>query len=74
MNTNELVSRRSSKSDLARIDAHEARQEKQEELPDLTDEMLPSRRSKRATYRVVTKMLIRARPGLAIERTSSAHV
>jgi len=40
MNVNKPVSRRSLKSDLARVDAHAVKPEEYEELPDLTDEML----------------------------------
>ena len=40
MNANNFVSRRSLKSDLARVDAHEIRREEYAELPELTDEML----------------------------------
>ncbi len=40
MNANKSVSRRSLKSDLARVDAHVVRPEEYEELPELTEEML----------------------------------
>jgi hypothetical protein len=40
MTANKLASRRSLKSDLARIDAHTVKPEEYEELPELTDEML----------------------------------
>ncbi len=40
MNVNRPASRRSLKSDLARVDAHAVKPEEYEELPDLTDEML----------------------------------
>ena len=40
MNANNFVSRRSLKSDLARVDAHEIKREEYAELPELTDEML----------------------------------
>jgi uncharacterized protein (DUF4415 family) len=40
MNANKLASRRSLKSDLARIDAHVMQPQEYEELPELTEEML----------------------------------
>jgi uncharacterized protein (DUF4415 family) len=40
MNANKLASRRSSKSDLARVDAHVVKAQEYEELPELTEEML----------------------------------
>ena len=40
MTANKLASRRSLKSDLARVDAHTVKPEEYEELPELTDEML----------------------------------
>ena len=40
MNANRPASRRSLKSDLARVDAHAVKPEEYEELPELTDEML----------------------------------
>jgi uncharacterized protein (DUF4415 family) len=40
MNANKPASRRSLKSDLARVDAHTVGAEEYEELPELTDEML----------------------------------
>ena len=40
MNANNPVSRRSLKSDLARVDAHEIKPQEYAELPELTDEML----------------------------------
>ena len=40
MNANNFVSRRSLKSDLARVDAHEIKREEYAELPELTEEML----------------------------------
>lgn len=40
MNANKLASRRSLKSDLARVDAHVVKAEEYEELPELTDDML----------------------------------
>ena len=40
MIANKLGSRRSLKSDLARVDAHQVRPEEYEELPELTDDML----------------------------------
>jgi uncharacterized protein (DUF4415 family) len=40
MNAKKPASRRSLKSDLARVDAHKARPEEYEELPQLTEEML----------------------------------
>ena len=40
MTANKPVSRRSLKSDLARVDAHAVRSEEYEELPELTEEML----------------------------------
>ena len=40
MTAKKRVSRRASKSDLARVDAHKIRAEEYEELPELTDEML----------------------------------
>jgi len=40
MNENKPASRRSLKSDLARVDAHKVRPEEYEELPDLTEDML----------------------------------
>ena len=40
MNVNRPKSRRSLKSDLARVDAHAVKPEEYEELPELTEEML----------------------------------
>ena len=40
MTANKAASRRSSKSDLARVDAHRVRPDEYEELPELTDDML----------------------------------
>ncbi|TAK52779.1 MAG: hypothetical protein EPO25_12725 [Gammaproteobacteria bacterium] len=40
MTVKKRASRRSSGSDLARVDAHRIRREEYQELPDLTDEML----------------------------------
>ncbi|MBC7625258.1 MAG: BrnA antitoxin family protein [Aeromicrobium sp.] len=40
MNVNKSASRRSSKSDLARVDAHVVKAKEYEELPELTEEML----------------------------------
>jgi len=40
MNVKKTVSRRSSKSDLARIDAHKIKAAEYEELPELTEAML----------------------------------
>ncbi len=40
MNVNRPASRRSLKSDLARVDAHAVKPEEYEELPELTEEML----------------------------------
>lgn len=40
MNANNGVSRRSLRSDLARVDAHRVQPEEYEELPELTDDML----------------------------------
>ena len=40
MNANNPVLRRSLKSDLARVDAHEIKPQEYAELPELTDEML----------------------------------
>jgi uncharacterized protein (DUF4415 family) len=40
MNANKPASRRSLKSDLARVDAHKLQPDEYEELPELTDEML----------------------------------
>ena len=40
MNANKPGSRRSSKSDLARVDAHVVKAEEYEDLPELTEEML----------------------------------
>lgn len=40
MTANKPESRRSLKSDLARVDAHKVRPEEYDELPELTDEML----------------------------------
>ena len=40
MNANNPVSRRSLKSDLARVDAHKIKPEEYAELPELTEEML----------------------------------
>ena len=40
MNANKPVSRRSLKSDLARVDAHIVKKGEYEELPELTEEML----------------------------------
>jgi len=40
MNANKTASRRSLKSDMARVDAHTLKQEEYEDLPELTDEML----------------------------------
>ena len=40
MNVNKPASRRSLKSDLARVDAHKVQREEYKELPELTDNML----------------------------------
>ncbi len=40
MNANKLASRRSLKSDLARVDAHQIQPKEYAELPELTEEML----------------------------------
>ena len=40
MNANKPASRRSLKSDLARVDAHKIKKGEYEELPELTEEML----------------------------------
>ena len=40
MNANKPASRRSLKSDLARVDAHVVKKNEYEELPELTEEML----------------------------------
>lgn len=40
MNVNKPASRRSLKSDLARVDVHKVRPEEYEELPELTEDML----------------------------------
>ena len=40
MNANKLASRRSLKSDLARVDAHVVKAAEYRELPELTDDML----------------------------------
>ena len=40
MNANKPASRRSLKSDLARVDAHEVQPEEYDELPELTEDML----------------------------------
>ncbi len=40
MNANKPASRRSLKSDLVRIDAHQVQPDEYEELPELTDDML----------------------------------
>ena len=40
MNRNKPASRRSLKSDLARVDAHVVKAEEYDELPELTDDML----------------------------------
>ena len=40
MNANKPASRRSLKSDLARVDAHVVKAEEYDELPELTDDML----------------------------------
>jgi uncharacterized protein (DUF4415 family) len=40
MNVNRPASRRSLKSDLARVDSHTVKPEEYEELPELTEEML----------------------------------
>ena len=40
MNVNKPASRRSLKSDLARVDAHKVKPEEYKELPELTDDML----------------------------------
>ena len=40
MNANKPASRRSLKSDLARVDAHKVKASEYEELPELTEEML----------------------------------
>ena len=40
MNANKPASRRSLKSDFARVDAHKVKPEEYEELPELTDDML----------------------------------
>jgi uncharacterized protein (DUF4415 family) len=40
MNANKNASRRSLKSDMARVDAHNLKKEEYEDLPELTEEML----------------------------------
>jgi len=40
MNANKNASRRSLKSDMARVDAHTLKKEEYEDLPELTEEML----------------------------------
>jgi hypothetical protein len=40
MNANKNASRRSLKSDMARVDAHTLKTEEYEDLPELTEEML----------------------------------
>lgn len=40
MNANKTASRRSLKSDMARVDAHTVKAEEYEDLPELTEEML----------------------------------
>ena len=40
MNANRTASRRSLKSDMARVDAHTLKKEEYEDLPELTEEML----------------------------------
>jgi uncharacterized protein (DUF4415 family) len=40
MNANKTASRRSLKSDMARVDAHTLNQDEYEDLPELTEEML----------------------------------
>jgi len=40
MNANKTASRRSLKSDMARVDAHTLKKEEYEDLPELTEEML----------------------------------
>ena len=40
MNAKRPASRRSLKSDLARVDAHQVKREEYEDLPELTDDML----------------------------------
>ena len=47
MKERKRASRRSLKSDLARVDAHSVRPEEYEELPELTDEMLARARVRR---------------------------
>ena len=40
MSVKKIASRRSLKSDLARVDAHQVKREEYEDLPELTDDML----------------------------------
>ncbi len=47
MNASKPVSRRSLRSDLSRVDAHEIEAEEYEELPELTDDMLVRAKIKR---------------------------
>jgi uncharacterized protein (DUF4415 family) len=47
MNASKPVSRRSLRSDLSRVDAHQIEAEEYEELPELTDDMLVRAKIKR---------------------------
>ena len=52
MNANKLASRRSLKSDLARVDAHVVKAEEYEELPELTEDMLARAKANKGARQV----------------------
>lgn len=71
MNANKPVSRRSFKSDLARVDAHVVKKDEYEELPDLTEEMLARAKVNKGGRPVSTnprKLLSLRLPADVIER------
>jgi len=71
MNENKPASRRSLKSDLARVDAHKVRPEEYRELPDLTDDMLSRAKIKkggRPLSRNPRKLISLRLPANVIER------
>ena len=71
MNENKPASRRSLKSDLARVDAHKVRSEEYQELPDLTEGMLSRAKIKKGGRPLSTnprKLISLRLPANVIER------
>ncbi len=71
MNENKPASRRSLKSNLARVDAHKVRSEEYEELPDLTEDMLTRAKIKKGGRPLSTnprKLISLRLPANVIER------